>query len=346
MQAPTEGADMRDTRPRYDLAHAIDAHLSGHDSPMWRASYERVESDETAELVGFAPSFRNGWFVPLAVRDMSAATGSGGGFLVGADTPGGMFLESLQGASIAARLGVQILPMGRDNGLIPIVTTPPTTQWLPDDGVTPISTAQPVIGSRPATPKAVAASVTFSRQLLTQSRPAIEKLLMRELARAVAAAVDHAVFNGTGASGQPTGLLTLSGTATASGATIAWSSITDMIEDATTAGAAMVSPGFACDGPTREVLMNREIAASSGVVFTQDAAKLAGFPLQASKSGPAGALIFCDFSEVFLPTWSALELMVDPYSLFSTGRLTLRAILYVDTLVAHAGAIAIRTSVS
>lgn len=334
---------MRNTEPRYDILAAIVAHTSGDDSPTWRGSFERAKSDELVEQVGFQPSFRGGWFVPL-VRDMTATNNAA--FLVGTDTPGGMFLDSLTGSSIGARLGVRMLPMGRDNGAIPVVTAPPSTQWLSDDGVTQISTTQPAIGSRAAAPKAVAAAVTFSRQLMAQSRPAVEQLLLRELARAVAAAVDGALFGGTGAEGQPIGLLMLADTATASGAALAWTSIADLIEDTVTAGAPMVSPGFACDGPVQEILLTRERAADTGQVFTADATRLAGYPLQASKNGPAGALIFADWSTVHLPTWGVLELIVDPYSLFRTGRLTLRAVLYVDTLVAHPGAIAIRTSVS
>ncbi len=108
----------------------------------------------------------------------------------------------------------------------------------------------------------------------------------------------------------------------------------------------MTSPGFAATGVVREILMTREVTASSGVTFTQDANRLAGFPLLASKNGPSGALIFADWSNVFVPTWGLLEIQIDPFTGFKTGSISLRALLNVDVLVAHPSTICARTAVS
>jgi hypothetical protein len=306
----------------------------------------RARSTEIAERAGVQPSLRDSVMLELPMqRDMSVAGVSGSNYLVATGNAAGIFLQSLQGTMIGARLGVRMLAMGKNFGTLPVVSTPPTTTWLSSETVQ-ISTSQPVIGSRLAEPKAVAAKITFSHQLVSQSNPAVEALLMAELARAVAAAVDNALFNGTGVSGQPQGLLSIPGTVSASGGSLDLADIADLIEDCVTAGSAMVSPGFACDGPVQEILLTRARATNVGEMLTDDATRLAGYPLQASKNGPASGLIFCDWSTVYLPTWGALELKLDPFTDFSTGKVSLRAILYVDVLVAHPGAIAIRTSVS
>jgi HK97 family phage major capsid protein len=280
-----------------------------------------------------------------STRDMTVAGVSGSAYLVGQSNPGGRFLESYLGASIAARLGVQTIDMGREDAAVPVVTTPATTVYLSDE-TTAISTSAPVIGSRLAKPKAVAALVTFTRQLLTMSSPNVQNLLMTEVGRAVAAAIDSALFNGSGVSGQPTGILATPGIVSASGGSIDLADVADMIEDVITAGAPMVSPGWAADGATLEILLTRARAANVGEMLATEANRLVGYPMQVSKNGPASALVFADWSNVYICRWGALELAVDGYTAFSTGKISLRAIAYFDTLVAHPGAIAVRTSVS
>jgi len=246
----------------------------------------RARSTEIAERAGVQPSLRDSVMIelPMQQRDMSVAGVSGSNYLVNTGNAGGIFMESLQGAMIGARLGVKTLPMGRDSGALPVITTAPTTTWLSSESAQ-ASTSQPVIGSRLADPKAVAAKITFSHQLAAQANPAVEALLMSELARAVAAAVDSALFNGTGLSGQPTGILTIPGTVSASGGSLDLADIADLVEDVISAGAPMVSPGWAADGPTLEVLLTRARATDVGEMLTDDATKLAGFPLMASKTG-------------------------------------------------------------
>ena len=306
----------------------------------------REESAEIAERRGIQPSMRDSFLIELPMtRDMTAAGVSGSSYLIGQSNPGAQFFESLVGASIATRLGVAVLPMTRDDAAIPVITTAPTTTWL-DSESRQISTTQPIVGSRGATPKPCSALISFSHTLAVQSSPAVQLLLMTELGRAVAAAVDSAVFNGRGISGEPMGLLAATGISSASGASIDLADIADMLEDTVTAGAAMVSPGFATDGPTLEVLMTRARAANVGEMLTADANRLAGFPLLASKTGPASALVFCDWSTVFLATWGALELKLDAYTGFANGTISLRAIVYVDVVVAHPAAISVRTSVT
>ena len=313
-------------------------------SPRWRGSFERARSDEVARRYGLDPQLGRLYVDLHAKRDMTAAGVSGSNFIVG--TSGyGLSLPSLQGASVAFQLGAQRLDLNRDNAALPVVDTAPTTTWLSDES-TQISTSPPVIGSRAATPKTVAALVTFSHQLARQASPAVEALLEAEMTRALAAALDDAIFNGDGNLGVPLGILATDNVVTASGADIAWADIVGMVEDVTAAGAPMISPGFATTGAVREILMNRQVTADTGNLITSDANKLAGYPMAASNSGPTGALVFCDWSNVYVPTWGVAEILVNPFSGFRTGVISLRLMVHVDTLIAHPAAITVLTSVS
>ena len=60
-------------------------------------------------------------------------------------------------------------------------------------------------------PKNLAALSKYSRQTLLQATPGIEELVRRDLTDGINAAVDSAVLNGSGSSGQPTGIRNTSG---------------------------------------------------------------------------------------------------------------------------------------
>ena len=60
-------------------------------------------------------------------------------------------------------------------------------------------------------PKNLAALSKYSRQTLLQATPGIEELIRRDLTDGINAAVDSAVLNGSGSSGQPTGIRNTSG---------------------------------------------------------------------------------------------------------------------------------------
>jgi hypothetical protein len=107
----------------------------------------------------------------------------------------------------------------------------------------------------------------------------------------------------------------------------------------------MLSPGFATTGPVRDILMTRPTATDSGQMLTNDATRLAGYPMHASINGPTGALVFSDWSQQTVLLWNAIEVQVGPHFNFLQGIIGLRVIAYVD-FVLRTTTIAARTSVS
>ena len=61
------------------------------------------------------------------------------------------------------------------------------------------------------TPKNLAALSKYSRQTLIQATPGIESLVRTDLTDGILAALDSAIINGSGSSGQPTGIRNVSG---------------------------------------------------------------------------------------------------------------------------------------
>ena len=79
-----------------------------------------------------------------------------------------------------------------------------TPAWLSTEG-SQVPPSQTTLAQITITPKTVGAVVNFSRQLSLQANA--ESFVRRELLRTVATAIDLAVLNGSGAVGQPLGLL-------------------------------------------------------------------------------------------------------------------------------------------
>ena len=62
---------------------------------------------------------------------------------------------------------------------------------------------------------------------------------------------------------------------------------------------------------------------------------VAGYPAYVSNNLTAGNMIFGDFSDLMMCEWSGLDLMVDPYSLSTSGGVRTTAFWDVDFIVRH-----------
>ena len=120
-----------------------------------------------------------------------------------------MFIESLREHGVLLSQGVTVLPGLVGEVDIPRELTNPEFYWVaedvePTDGDYTLDNVQLRF-------KTVAGRISFTRQAGKTSTPGIEGLLTNSIRKGVANAVENALINGTGASGQPTGILATSG---------------------------------------------------------------------------------------------------------------------------------------
>ena len=200
---------------RYSLLRAIKLKL---DSIMSQAAgistdpfagrhFSGVEADAHQELCQRfgVPAHPGRILIPTDVlyRDLTVASPSGGGYLV--STVNISFIDVLRNLSAAFRLGVQRVPGQVGNVSLPRQTNTATIKWLTNEADTATestATFDQVTGS----PNTASAYSEISRQLLLQSNPSAEAVVMRGLAADCAVATDLAVFAGTGTE-QPQGIL-------------------------------------------------------------------------------------------------------------------------------------------
>lgn len=144
-------------------------------------------------------------------RTMNASTFASGGFLVGTELLAASFIEYLRNACFIGQGPFGIIELGGlvGNVAIPKQTTTATTYWLPEGGSV---TASEFAGSQLyGTPHRLACLSQWTKQLMLQSTPAVEMLVRNDQARAVAVEEDRVAYQGSGASGEPIGIINTTG---------------------------------------------------------------------------------------------------------------------------------------
>lgn len=356
-QAPAShlGMSERETQ-RYSMFRALRA-VANND---WSdAGLELEAHKELVKRLGEQKSAtKRSFYVPMEVqarvpalaglRDLSAGTGSAGGFLVA--TQNMSFIEQLRGRSVTMAMGATRLTGLVGNVTVPRQSAPATAYWLANE-TTAATESQQTFQQLSLTPKNVAAYTEISRQLMLQSDPSAEMLVMNDLAAVVALAVDAAALNGSGASGQPLGIISTSGVGSVSGTSLAYAGVIEFQTDViganalvnAGAGGYVTTPAVAGLLMARSRFSNTDTPLWDGSVLD---ARMAGFRAMSSTQVPAATAIFGDWSQLVIGEWGALEVEVNPYANFAAGIYGIRAFYTVDVAVRYAASFSVASSIT
>jgi hypothetical protein len=152
----------------------------------------------------------------LSSRDLQSSPGSAGGFINGSQL--GPAAAALRGPSACiGRLGVPVIEDPKTTSW-PRVDGKVTAAWMVDEATAPAE-VNPSFGLRAGTRNTVTANVDLSASL-TRTSPAAQQVVGDELRAALAQAIDAAIIGGSGASGEPLGILGSGGVATVTGTSL------------------------------------------------------------------------------------------------------------------------------
>jgi HK97 family phage major capsid protein len=344
---------------RYSLFRAMRAAVDND----WSEAGLELEAHKALEkkLVGRRQGKRS-FFVPLEVqrrpvataarmsgqRDLSALTGSAGGFLVATDNMS--FIDILRARSVAMSMGAQRMTGLVGNVTVPRQTGAATAQWLASE-TTAATESDQVFSQMALTPRNVAAYTEVSRQLMLQSDPSAEMLVMNDLAAVVALAVDNASINGSGAAGQPLGIINTGGIGSVTGTSLAYSGILEFQTDVMTANALvnMGTAGYVATPIVAGLLAGRSRFANTDTPLWEGNlmdGRVAGFRGMSSTQIAAGRMLFGDWSQLVIGEWGMLELDVNPYANFPAGISGVRAFYSVDVGVRYAASFSYSTAIT
>jgi HK97 family phage major capsid protein len=285
-------------------------------------------------------------------RTMTAAVAADGGNLIPTDKVD--FFEALFPMMVLGKLGVQKLTGLSANTDIPGITSSVVTGWA--DGETGTQTPDdPTIANRTLRPKLVYGATNISKRLLLQTNNSVDSMIMNDIMKGIANAIEIAVINGTGANGQPTGIIGTSGIENVAigtnGGAITLAKLLQLIEEVQTANANSANCKFLINPKTVAKLKQTPIDSGSGAMIMAygnyfggisgqidgyEALVTSNVPSNLTKgttSGVCSAVLFGDFSQVVLGQFGGVDLIIDPYTLARTGTVALTINQYVDMAV-------------
>ena len=234
------------------------------------------------------------------------------------------------------------------NVTIPKQTAAATAYWLTNEA-TAITESQLTLGQLALSPKNVGAYTELSRQLMLQSSPAADALVMNDLARVLALAIDLAALEGSGASGQPTGISQTAGIGSVTGTSIDYAKVLEFQTDVAGGNALAANCAYVTT-PAVVALLKQRVAFSSTASPLWEGGildgNLQGFRAVATNSVTAASMVFGDFSQVVIGEWGMLELALNPYANFAAAISGIRAIQTVDIGIRQAGAFSRATSIT
>lgn len=313
----------------------------------------RALSGQTAEVVQELRSqggYR-GTPVPLMALEQRA------GETVAAGTPDPVqtrpIIDRLFPASVAAQMGAQMIQIGSGATEWPVTTSAVTAGWAASEtgnvaGPTAYATTDKAL--KPEHNLGIHMRIT--RKTLLQSGDALEAAIRRDMNGAMAAELDKAIFLGTGADGQPLGVIpgaaTYGITSTAVDAAASWSAIRAAVVRFMTANAATGPSGVKSliRPELWAFLDDAEAFAGTGITEWERLVKNIGAPVQTSNAlaAPAGDPLATSsllttsaggVAPIFVGIWGAVDLIRDPYSDAQSGTLRLTALTTADVTVAR-----------
>lgn len=262
-----------------------------------------------------------------------------GSNLVDSQYMAGSFIDMLRNRTTLMRLATQMTGLV-GNVDIPKQTGGATAYWV-GEGVD-ATEGTPTIGQIGLTPKSVAAFTDITRRLMLQSTPDAEAIVRRDLAAAIALAIDLAGFYGAGGD-EPTGIANVSGinavdfagaTSGGTGALPTYAEVVQMESEIAADNADVNSMAYVMNSGMRGHFKTTEkFSSTNGSPIWEPGNTVNGYRSEVTNQIQAGDLFFGNFADLIIGMWGGLDLTVDPYSLSKSGGTRLVVFQDVDMAV-------------
>lgn len=317
----------------------------------WRgAEFELECHNEILKRTGLAEAIHGGFYMPMDVqkRDLTVGTSTAGGNLVATNLEPSNFIDLLRARARVAQLGATMLPGLVGNVAIPKLTGAATAYWLTNEA-TAITESQQTVGQLALAPKNLGAYTELSRQLMLQSTPAAEALVMNDLAKVLALAIDLAALEGSGSSGHPTGIASTAGIGSVTGTSLAWAGVVEFQTDTAASNALADNSAYLTTPAVAGLLMQRQRFSSTDTPLWTGSVldgQMGGYRASTTTQMTAASMIFGDFSQVVIGEWGMLEIALNPYASFAAAITGIRAIQSVDVGIRQAAAFSRATSIT
>ncbi len=277
-------------------------------------------------------------------------------------------IDRIFAQSVAARMGAQIVNIQSGLYEFPVVTSSVAAGWAATETG---SVAGPTVFAtvdRPLAPNnTLGIQMKITRKSLKQSGEALEQAIRRDMLGCMTEAMDRATFVGSGASGEPSGVITLAGSVGITSTNISAVASYTIFRDA--ARRMMDANAAAQPSDLRWLIRPLTYSILDGAVLTgtsdaefdrlvkrfgEDAFTISSNALPASlaedgttkgKHTILATVTPGGIAPIFVGLWGAVDLVRDPYSDAASGGLRLTGLATMDVTVSRAAQVQILTNV-
>lgn len=327
----------------FSLMKAIRAMANPTDrNAQAEAEFEFEASREAAKRAGVDPQ---GLYMPFDVmrswgqRDLNTSDDSA---MVAEAYRGGDFIDVLRNASSVMDAGATMLTGLQGDVKIPKKTAASTAAFIASEGGAS-SESEPTFGQVTMTPKTIGAFTDITRLMMMQSSLDIENLVRNDLSSGIALAIDNGALQGSGSSGNPTGIKNTSGINAPTNFAAANPTFAEVVAMETAVAednALMGNLAYILPASMAGALKTTVKDSGSGQ-FVLQGGEMNGYRAIVSNQCTAGDLYFGNFADLLIGMYGGLDITVDPFTASTSGTVRIVALQTVDVAVRHAVSFAV-----
>ncbi len=323
-------------KKRFNLARAISAMVNPSDRRAQEAAaYEFEVSEAVAQRSGRAAQ---GILMPhsVLVRDMNSSDDAA---IVTDDYRGDQFIDALRNASSVMAAGATTLTGLSGDVKIPRKSAGASAGWVSAEGGA-TSESEMTLATVSLSMKTLGAYTDVTRQLLIQSSEDVDRLIRDDLTTAIAIAIDKAALEGSGSSGQPTGILNQTGVNTVTdfaAATPTFAEVVTLQTAVSEDNALLGNLAYIVPPAMYGALKTKEKATNTAQFVVENDGSIGGYNAIVSAQATAGNLYFGNFADCLVGFFgSGVDIIVDTSTGATAGTQRIVALQSVDVAVRHA----------
>lgn len=341
----------------YDEKRGIEG-VTGFEREMLEESAKEARSLGVVTAGGAYLSSKLMGAIASEKRTMTANVAADGGNLIPTDKI--EWFDALFDKTVLGELGVQVLSGLSANTDLPGFSSAVVSGWANGETGTQ-SPDDPTVVSRSLRPKLLYGATNISKRLAIQTNRSVDQMVMMDIMASIAQTLQRAVFNGSGSSGEPTGILNTASIQSVAmgnnGAAISFAKVMELWKAIATANCNLDNYKWVTNPKVFANMLQTSTDTGSGNMivsynnaFGALSKSIAGYPVSVSASIPdtltknssgavCSALIAGDFSQVVVGQFGGVEVVVDPYTNARSGFTALTVNQYVDVVVKQPAAL-------
>ena len=341
---PSPDKEIENVKRSFSLSRAINGAMSGGLTGAEAEAYQEAQIEARASGIQLAGNVA----IPSSMLREARALGDAG--LLAAGTGEGTdfvptehqgFIEALQPRLLVEELGATIINGVSGNLDMPRISAAGTAGWgATEAAATPNSGL--ATDTLSLTPKRVGAFTTYTKQLLIQGSPSVDRIIADDLGRAIRNAVDAAAFNGGGASGVPQGIFGTTGVndqAATNGTALTNATLLKMITDVASQDGLTGGECFVVSPAAYQKLTSLVQVSGVSALMVNDmingykvymSSHLTQNVTKGSVTNGTSQLMFGNFKNLMVCNWSGADLLIDPYTLGGSSEVKVIANKWMD----------------